>query len=216
MHELIPLAILSAFYPTLVAVAVVALAGPRPAHVMAFFLLGGMVTSVTVGLAIVFALQGTSIVDSSTSPLDPIVYFGAAAVALTLAVAVKRRSPPHHKESEGRLTQFLSRSQKAWVALAVGIGLNVAPGAWYVVALKDIAQSGYDRVATVAVVTAFCIVQYTLIELPLLGLVVAPERASDLSIRFSGWLGENSRTLAFWILMVGGCYLILRGVASID
>ena len=76
MWELIPLALLSAVYPTLIAVVVIALASPRPALEMAFFLFGGMISSVGIGLVIVFALQGSSIVNDSQSPVDPIVYFG--------------------------------------------------------------------------------------------------------------------------------------------
>lgn len=216
MWELIPLGLLSAIYPTLVAVVVVALAGPRPARVMGFFLLGGMIASVTVGIAIVFALQGTSIVDRPRSPINPIVYIGAGAFALLFAEVIRRRpSRDHHEEGNGRVARLLSHSRKAGLAFAVGLALNIAPGAWYVVALKDIAQAGYDRITTVVVIVAFCIVQYALIELPLLGFLFAPERASVLSTRFSMWLGDNSRTIAVSILAVGGCYLILRGVIAV-
>jgi hypothetical protein len=215
MWELIPLALLSAIYPTLVAVVVVALTMPRPAKAMAFFLLGGMIASVSVGLAVVFALQGTSIVDSSESPVNPVVYFGAGVFALLLAVVLRRRPPAQHKEGDGRVTRLLGRSQKAGVAFGVGLLLNIAPGAWYVVALKDIAQSSWDTTEIVAVVVAFCIVMYALIEIPLLGFVFAPERAADLSRRFSTWLGDNNRTIAVTILAVGGSYLIIRGIISV-
>ena len=78
MWELIPLALLSAVYPTLIAVVVIALASPRPAREMAFFLLGGMISSVGIGLVIVFALQGSSIVSDPQSSVNPIVYFGVS------------------------------------------------------------------------------------------------------------------------------------------
>ena len=86
---------------------------------------------------------------------------------------------------------------------------------WYVVALKDIAQSSWDTTEIVVVVVAFCIVMYALIEIPLLGFFFAPERAADLSRRFSIWLGDNKRTIAVTILAVGGSYLIIRGIISV-
>jgi Sap, sulfolipid-1-addressing protein len=215
MWELLPLALLSAVYPTLVAVVVVALTAPRPARAMAFFLLGGMIASVTVGLVIVFALQGTSLVNGSSPPADPIVYFGAGAIALGLAVVVRRRPPAPPKEGDSKVSQLLSRSQKAWIAFAAGLLIDLVPGAWYIVALKDIAQSGYSDSEIVAVVVAFCIIQYALIELPLLGFVFAPVRAADLSRRFSTWLSDNSRTVAVAILVIAGCYMIIRGIASV-
>jgi hypothetical protein len=215
MWELLPLALLSAVYPTLVAVVVVALTAPKPARAMAFFLLGGMIASVSVGLVIVFALQGTSLVSGSSPPADPIVYFGAGAIALGLAVVVRKRPPAPPKEGDSKVSQLLSRSQKAWIAFAAGLLIDLVPGAWYIVALKDIAQSGYSDSQIVAVVVAFCIIQYALIELPLLGFVFAPVRAADLSRRFSTWLSDNSRTVAVAILVIAGCYMIIRGIASV-
>ncbi len=214
MWELIPLALLSAVYPTLVAVVVVALTAPRPARAMAFFLLGGMIASVGVGLVIVFALQGTSLVSGSSPPADPVVYFAVGAIALGLAVLVRRR-PPSPPKGDSKVSELLSRSEKAAVAFAAGLLIDLVPGAWYIVALKDIAQSGYSDAEIVIVVVAFCIIQYALIEIPLLGFVFAPVRAADLSRRFSTWLSDNSRTVAVAILVIGGCYMIIRGIDSV-
>lgn len=214
MWELLPLALLSAVYPTLVAVVVVALASPRPAREMAFFLLGGMIASVSVGLAIVFAFQGSSFVTGSKPLADPTVYFGAGAVALLLAVFVWRRPPPH-KDGSGRVTRLLSHGQRAAVAFGVGLLLNLAPGVWYIVALKDIAESSYSDAAIVAVVVVFCIIQYALIEIPLLGFAFAPERAADLSERFTVWLDTNNRKVAVGVLIVAGCYMVVRGIISV-
>jgi hypothetical protein len=214
MWELIPMALLSAIYPTLVAVVIVALAAPHPAREMAFFLLGGMIASITVGLVIVFLMHGSSAVTESNPPADPVIYLGAGVIALLLAYVVRHRKPPQ-REGDGRVSRLLSRSQRAAVAFSVGLLLNLAPGVWYLVALKDIAQSGWSDTTIVVVVVVFCIIQYSLIELPLLGFVFAPERAADLSRRFSAWLGANSSTLAVWILVVAGCYMLVRGVISI-
>jgi hypothetical protein len=213
MWELIPLALLSAVYPTLVAVVVVALASPNPAREMAFFLVGGMIASVTVGVVIVLSLQGTSFVSGSNPPADPILYFGAGAFALLLAFIVHRRPPPHH-EGSGRVTRLLSKSQRASVAFLAGLLLNIAPGAWYLVALKDMATTDWSTAHVVAAVIAFCIVQYALIELPLIGFVFWPERATDSSRRFSAWLGDNSKSVGVVILLIAGCYMILRGIIS--
>lgn len=214
MWELIPLALLSALYPTLIAVVVVALALPRPAKAMAFFLLGGMIASVSVGLVIVFALQETSLTRPN-SVLNPIVYFGAGAFAFALAAAIRRRPPTPHREGQGRVARLVRRIQGPRVAFLVGIVLDLAPSAWYVVALKDIAESSYTTTEIVVAIVLFCLVQYALIEIPLLGFVLAPERAADASRRFSAWLADNSRTVAFWILVAAGCFMMAHGVATV-
>jgi hypothetical protein len=72
-----------------------------------------MISSVTVGLVIVFALQGTSLVSASHPPADPIVYFGVGVIALGLAVVIRRRPPSPPKEGDSKVSRLLSRSQKA-------------------------------------------------------------------------------------------------------
>ena len=175
MWELIALGLLSAVYPTLIAVAVAALSTPRPARTMTFFLLGGMIASVTIGCVIVFALHGSSVINASKSPVNPIVYFGVGAFALLLAFVIGRRPPTERKAEGGRITRTLNRSQSAFAAFGVGLVLNLVPGAWYIIALKDIAQANWGNTQIVLVIVLFCVLQYALIELPLLGFVFAPE-----------------------------------------
>jgi hypothetical protein len=212
----LPLALLSAVYPTLVAVLVVALTMRRPAHEMAFFLMGGMIASVGIGITIVFLLQGSSFVSGSSPPADPILYFTVGGLALVAAFVVRRR-PPSTKKKDGdnRITSMLSRSERATVAFAVGFLIDLLPGAWYIVALKDIAESNWTNTQIVLVIVVFCIIQYSLIEIPLIAFVVAPKRADELSRRFTVWLGANSRQVGVAVLVLAGCYMILRGILSL-
>ena len=59
--ELTLLAIASAFWPILIAVDLVALRTPRPVPLLAWFLAGGLLTTIGEGLVIVFALEGTTL-----------------------------------------------------------------------------------------------------------------------------------------------------------
>ncbi len=215
MWELLALALLSAVYPTLVLVVVVALAARRPALVMGFFLMGGLIASVGVGVAIVLALQGTSLVSGSDPPADPIVYLVAGCLGLVFAGYLRGRPPAKHDGGEGRVSRLLNRSQSAGVAFTAGLLLNLMPGAWYLVALKDIAELNLSRTGAVLTIFAFCIVQYSLIEIPLLGFALAPERTAVLAHRFSDWLSANNRTVAVGVVAGVSCYLIVRGVVAI-
>ena len=60
--ELTLLAIASAFWPVLVVVDLVALRAPRPIPLLAWFLAGGLLTTISEGLAIVFLLESTRFV----------------------------------------------------------------------------------------------------------------------------------------------------------
>ena len=55
--ELLLLAIASTFWPTLITFVVLALRMPHPVEILLSFLIGGLLTTVTVGLVFVFALQ---------------------------------------------------------------------------------------------------------------------------------------------------------------
>ena len=65
--ELALLAIASAFWPILVVVDLVALRTPRPVPLLAWFLAGGLLTTISEGLVIVFALEGTTLGSSRPS-----------------------------------------------------------------------------------------------------------------------------------------------------
>jgi hypothetical protein len=58
MGNIILLALAAAVYPALLAAVIVLLARDKPARLLAAFLAGGMLMSITAGLIIVFALDG--------------------------------------------------------------------------------------------------------------------------------------------------------------
>ena len=55
--ELLLLAIAAAFYPALLAVVIIFLGRPHPKKLLAFFLAGAWLTSLSIGLVAVFALE---------------------------------------------------------------------------------------------------------------------------------------------------------------
>ena len=65
--ELTLLAIASAFWPALVVVDLIALRTPQPVPLLAWFLAWGLLTTISEGLVIVFALEGTTLGSSRSS-----------------------------------------------------------------------------------------------------------------------------------------------------
>ncbi len=72
--EIIALALLAMFFPALLAVVLIALRSRRPQLLLASFYAGGLLSATTVGLVIVFSLQGASVDSSSSNGLDPVFY----------------------------------------------------------------------------------------------------------------------------------------------
>src|SRR6185312_10810251 len=90
MGKLIALALAAAFYPTLLALVILILTRPRPVRLLAGFYAGAMITSVSVGLAILFALEGTGVVDNSPHGVSPAVDLVAGILGLLVALGLAR------------------------------------------------------------------------------------------------------------------------------
>ena len=83
--ELFLLAVASAFWPTLILVDVLAFRLERPIRILVAFLAGALLTTIALGIVIVFVLQGSSLTSGSRSTFRPAVYLAGGALALAAA-----------------------------------------------------------------------------------------------------------------------------------
>src|SRR3954469_2531195 len=91
LPELFWLAILSAFWPTLLVVDVLSFQAPKPLRTLAGFLAGGLITTTTIGTLLVLNLEGGALGPRSSSTVDAVVYFAIALLAFAAAAFVERR-----------------------------------------------------------------------------------------------------------------------------
>jgi Sap, sulfolipid-1-addressing protein len=220
--EILALALMAMFFPALLAVVLVALRSRRPQLLLASFYAGGFLAATTVGLVIVFSLQGASVDSSSSNSLDPAFYFVLAGLSFVAAWVVRSRQLLVKKEptpeevdepKSDRLTRALDKG--APYAFIAGLLLCAIPGVSALVALKDIAQLGWSTAETVGMVLVFFLIMFSFIELPLIGFVVAPEQATVKTMAFNSWLDRNANRLATNVLVLIGIFLILRGIAGL-
>jgi thiol:disulfide interchange protein len=216
--EIFLLAVGSMFWPVLFAVDVAAFKSDRPLRILAGFLAGGLVATVSIGIAVVFRLQDTDLVSRSRHTTDAVVSIAVGAAALVAAYFVRgsakqrearSRSTPHTSSRTDRLV-----AHGAALAFLTGIVLDLIPGPLPIIALKDIAELGYTTAGTIAVIIGFYLVMFMPVELPILGFLVAPKRTADMATSVSAWLGRNLRTLAWWALAIFGVLEIVRGVIA--
>lgn len=221
--EIFLLALVAMFFPALLAVVLVAIRGRHPQLLLASFLAGGLLSAISVGLVIVFSLQGASVDSSSSSHLDPVVYVVIGLLSLLAALVVRRKqllvkkekvasAGSNEEKKPDRLERALDRG--APYAFVAGILLCAIPGFSALVALKDIAQLGYSTAATVAVVIGFYLIMFSFIEIPLIGFFIAPETATKKTVSFNRWLDRNANHLATGVLAGLGVFLIVRGIAG--
>jgi hypothetical protein len=219
LAEIFVLALASMVWPALVAVVVVALASPQPVKLLSFFLVASLLTTVSIGLVIVFVLRGSSLFSGSRPAFSPAVDLVAGVVALAAGFVVGRGGrgePPHPREQHHhptRTERMLARG--APLAFLAGIVLNVAPGVFPFVALKDIAELDYSAAASVALVVGFYLIMFLPAEVPLVSYLVAPARTSATVGRFNEWLRRSTRRIAALTLAVIGVYLVVRGIVGL-
>jgi hypothetical protein len=209
------------FFPALLAVVLVAIRSRHPQKLLGSFLVGGLLSAITVGLTIVFSLQGASVDSSSSSGGDPALYIVVGVLSLIAAYVVDRKKllgkQPKEPQVEAdadkkpdRLERALDRG--APYAFVAGIVLCALPGLSAIVALKDIAQLGYSTSATVAVTIGFFLIMFSFIEIPLIGFAVVPDRAAATTLQFNRWLDAHMNRLAVGVLAGLGAFLIVRGL----
>ena len=215
--EIILLAVASMFWPTLITIVVLALRVPQPVRILAWFLFGGLLTTITIGLILVFTLQDSSFVSGSSRSANPIMNILGGLLALAGAFYLSRRPPHHHAkpaDSEKKQSGLTQRAVErgGLVAFIAGIVLNIVPGAFPFVALKDIAQLDASNATKAVSVVVFYVIMFAFAEVPIVAYLFAPERTTARVNDFNDWLGRNTTRVAIWVLVVVGIYLTVRGL----
>jgi hypothetical protein len=220
--EILVLAVASAFWPTLIVIVVLALRLEHPLRILVWFLAGGLLTTVTIGIAIVFALQDSSFVSSSRPPADPTLDLVAGLLSLLAACVLLWSDRRGHASATATSTPTTKRSvaeraveRGAPLAFAAGVVLNIVPGTFPFVGLKDIAQLDAGNGVKVAAIVAFYVIMFAFIEVPIVAFCFAPDRTTDVTERFNAWLGRNARRLAAYVLAAVGIYLTVRGLVKV-
>src|SRR5262249_40970264 len=85
LSQVILLSLTASLNPTLVAATTVMLLLDKPAKLMMGYLLGAYITSITLGLVIVFSLSGSSASNTTENTLSPAVDIGLGAILLAIS-----------------------------------------------------------------------------------------------------------------------------------
>ena len=226
------LGLVSMFNPSLLAAVTVMLLLPNPKRLMIGYLLGAYTTSITLGLVIVFTLQGSSTESTSKHTIGPLedIVVGLLAVLIAFVLGTgrdagfqarrrqKKDAKLKAKQEAGKPTESLPLrllgKGDPKVTFVVGAILSF-PGVSFLTALDKIHHLNPGTVYTVLLVVGFCLMQQILLEVPLLGYMFAPDSTQDRVTRFKAWMGAKGRTAAVIGAGVIGVVLIARGVITL-
>lgn len=220
MNGALAYAFLAALNPTLLGATTVMLLVDHPKRLLLGYLLGALLTSMTLGLVIVFSLEGSA--KTAQETLSPAFDLALGAILIAISYAIRRsgRSGPsarslRRKEAREKrgppLWQRTLNRGSAWMAFVVGALLTL-PGASYLIGLHKISEANHGTAATVALVLLFNVIMLTLLEAPLFGFLFAPDRTRVTVDRFREWFASNARRIAARIALVLGGLLVLKGI----
>lgn len=227
MGDVFLLAFLAALYPTLLAATTVMLLLPHPKRLLLGYLCGAAMTSITLGLLIVFALRHAGLTKTTQVTLGPgeDIVLGCLALAIALALhsgrdrrLVERRrerkaAKGKDKAAPPRWQQALGRGS-ARTTFVVGALLTL-PGATYITALYRISDENLADPLTVLVVIAFNAIMLMLLEVPLLAYTFAPEWTPKAIERFKARLRERGRSWGVHVATILGVLMIARGIVTL-
>lgn len=219
LASFVALSLTAMFNPTLLAAATVMMLLPETKRLMLGYLLGSYLTSIAVGLLIVFSFHGSGSVESAQTTLTPAedLVFGAIALIVGLVLrsdfGAERRQRKKESAKEPWTQRMLGRGSPK-VAFAIGAVLSF-PGASYLVALNRLVHLDPGIPATVFLVVLFCVIQDVLLEVPLVGYAISPDWTANAVERFRRWLSERGRVAGARVAIAIGVLLLVRGTLEL-
>ncbi|MBV9415184.1 MAG: GAP family protein [Solirubrobacterales bacterium] len=225
MSDVILLSLTASLNPTLVAATTVMLLLDKPVRLMAGYLAGAYLTSITLGLIIVFSFSDSGAAKTAENSVNPSVDIGLGAICLAISfvfytgrVERLRQRRAERKAEKGpaeppRWQRELSKGSPR-VTFLVGAALTL-PGASYLAGLASIHKLHYSTPETVLLVIGFNLVMMWLLEVPLISFLIAPDKTPQLISRAKAWVSRHAHTFAVRGFAAVGVLLIIKGLIGL-
>lgn len=225
MSQVILLSLTASLNPTLVGATTVMLLLDKPARLMLGYLLGAYMTSITLGLVIVFSFSNSSTTNTTQNTISPAVDIALGGIALAVSFVLytgraerlreRRRARKAAKPDKGppRWQRELSKGT-ARTTFIVGALLTL-PGASYLAGLDEIHKLHYSTAVTVLLVVGFNLVMLWLLEVPLASFVIAPDWTPTAIERAKAWVSRHAHVFAVRGFAAVGALLVIKGIVGL-
>jgi hypothetical protein len=223
--NVIVLSLTASLNPSLVGATTLMMLLDRPVRLMTGYLLGAYLTSITLGLVIVFSLSNSGAATATKHTINPAVDIALGAILLTIAFVLhtgrheplkaRRAARKAAKPDKGppRWQRELSKGSPRTTFL-IGALLTL-PGASYLAGLNQIHKLGYSAAVTVLLVVAFNVVMLWLLEVPLICFLATPDWTPPAIDRARAWVGRHLHVFAVRGLATIGALLVIKGIIGL-
>lgn len=225
MGDIFLLSLVAAANATLLAAVTVMLFLENPKRLLLGYLAGALLVSLTIGFVIVFVVHDSGATETAQNSLSPSMDVALGAIFLLVAYVLgsgrDERLKERRKERKGgsdagdaekgpsKVEKLLGRGDVR-ITFALGVVFTL-PGVAYLAALHDLQQLEYGAAGEILVILGFNVMLLILLEIPLLGYLVAPEWTVVAVQRFRAWLTQSSRRIAVVGAEGIGVILLVRG-----
>jgi hypothetical protein len=213
------------FNPVLVGATTVMLLLPSPKKLMVGYLLGAWMTSLTLGLIIVFAAKNSSAVSTTQNSIAPAVDLALGAILLIVSFVLasgrnerykeRRAAKKGPKEDTGppRWQRELNKGDPK-ITFVVGALLTL-PGGSYIAAMDNIVKMKTSTATTVLLVIMVNLIMLLPLELPLISFTIAPDWTPTAIDRTKRWFARNGHKIAVYGTAILGALLVIRGIIEL-
>jgi hypothetical protein len=199
--------------PFRIGMTVLMLNRPRPALQLLAFLCGGFAMGVTVGLVVLFVFRHALLGSSHFTLPNVQILIGLLALVAAAVVVIHGRRRLQPTRLSGAAQRLLN-GPSLLVAGIAGCGIAL-PSVDYLAALAVILASGAAASTQVAVLLMFNVVAFALVEIPLLGYVLAPQATLKWVESLHNWIRSRRRVDVAIVLAAVGCVFLAIGVTGL-
>jgi Fe2+ transport system protein B len=211
--QALALAFAASIYPPAVAAVIALGRGSQVrSRVLAFVAAAAAVTYVT-GVLALFVLSDVGLTGLHYTP-SAALDIALGVLLLGLSVRLRRPRRANQKQSTGSKLERHLQSRR--LAFVLGLTLYVLPSPIYIGAVKTIADAKLSTSSQLLALVVTLMVMLWLIELPVLMLLLVPDRASSALEHVNAWFTQNGRRLAMLACVGAGLYLIVKGIVGLN
>jgi hypothetical protein len=227
--QALALALAASIYPP-AAAAVIALGRGSEVRSRVFvFVLAALLTTYAVGVAILFVLVDVGATGSRKWTPSGAIDVALGVALLLLAVRLDRRGRRPQAEGSddtavesggaavesGGTSKIARYLESRRLAFVLGITLYALPSPIYIGAVKATGDAKLSTSSELLALVVTVVVMLWMIEVPMLMLLVVPDRASAMLEAINAWFGRRGRLLAVLASAGAGAYLLVNGLIGL-
>jgi len=211
--EAISLALAASIYPPALAAVIALGRGTQVRLRVLLLVVGAFFTVLLTGMLmlLLFTEVGGSSSPARTVGSGLYILGGAALIVLGFRL-LNRPSAPKQDKGPSKTDRYL---ESARLVLMLGFIMYVVPSPIYMGVVRSIADTHASTGQQVVYLVIALVIMLWLIEVPMLMLLIFPERGAQVLENINAWFARNGRRAAAYVSILAGVYLVGVGLIEI-